>query len=245
MVHHPDALQRLDRDLRAIVGNRLQALVSYGERSPSTPRGDHSHGHRAEAPVRALAIVEQLTVDDLRSCAERVSGWHDAGLATPLVIGAHEFERALDAFPFEFGAIVANHALVSGRDPFKDLTVDPADLRRACEVQARSHLLHLREGYIETRGRADALADLVVRSAPAFAALLQSIARLQGAGAGSDPQAAGRHAERTLSLPAGVATDVVALADVAEISSDEALRVFPPYLEAVEKLVTYIDTWNR
>ena len=61
--------------------------------------------------------------------------------------------ESLDAFPLEFGAILADHAVVSGASPFDGLTVDAADLRRACEVQARSHLLHLREGYIE---RADA-----------------------------------------------------------------------------------------
>src|SRR5690242_21130273 len=31
--------------------------------------------------------------------------------------------------------------------------VDPADLRRACEVEARGHLLHLREGYIAAGDR--------------------------------------------------------------------------------------------
>jgi len=244
MADHSRALERLEHDLRAIVGNRLHALVAYG-----THARDAAHAHaspgapHAQHPVHALAIVQALSADDLTRCAEAVDGWHDAGLATPLLIGAHEFERALDAFPLEFGAIVADHTTISGQDPFAGLRVDPADVRRACEVQARSHLLHLRESYIETRGRADALADLVVQSAPAFAALLQAVARLQGAGA-RDPEAAGRHAERALQLPPGVATDVVKLAGVSEISSDEARRIFPSYLDAVEKLVTYIDTWQ-
>ena len=61
------------------------------------------------------------------------------------------------------------------------LDVDPADLRRACEVQARSHLLHLREGFLETRGqRRRARRCSIVRSAAPFAALLTSVARLQG-----------------------------------------------------------------
>ena len=111
-----------------------------------------------------------------------------------------EFADSRDAFPLEFGAILADHTVVAGQNPFDGLAVDPADLRRACEVQARSHLLHLREGYLETRGRADALAVLIVRSAPPFAALLQSVARLQGLAA-NDASAVGRHAERTLKIP--------------------------------------------
>ena len=83
----------------------------------------------------------------------------------------------------------------SGDNPFASLRVDAADVRRAVEVQARSHLLHLREGYLETRGRADALSMLILQSAPAFAALVSSIARLEGRTDG-DPASSARHVER-------------------------------------------------
>src|SRR5207248_2122686 len=123
-------------------------------------------------------------------------------------------------FPLEFGAILADHELVAGANPFDGLAVDAADLRRACEVQARSHLLHLREGYLETRGRGDALALLIVESAPSFAALIRSVARLERAG--EDTAAAARHAERALGVAPGSIGDVVRLVGVPEISSDQA-----------------------
>ena len=146
--------------------------------------------------------------------------------------------------PFRSGSeILADHAVVSGSNPFAGLSVDPADLRRACEVQARSHLLHLREGYLETRGRADALSDLIVRSAGAFAALIASIARLDGH-ATDDPASAARHVERILSVPDSV-TGITRLTGVKEISSAEAERLFSPYLTAVEKLVAHVDGWTR
>ena len=91
-----------------------------------------------------------------------------------------EFARSLDVFPFEFSAIIADHIVVSGEGPFDGIRVEAADLRQACEVQARGHLLHLRQAFMETRGRADALAVLIVHSAPAWAALLQNVARLDG-----------------------------------------------------------------
>ena len=175
--------------------------------------------------------------------ARRASqSWDAAGLATPLVLSADEFARSLDAFPFELSAILADHTVVSGKNPFEGHRVEPADLRRACEVQARSHLLHLREGYLETRGRADALAVLVVRSADAWVSLLQNIVRLEGL-AGLDRAAAGRHVERALNLTSGV-EDVVKLVGVKEISSAEALRLFPPYLDAAERLTKYVDQWR-
>src|ERR1700675_1937474 len=148
-----DAVTSLDRDLGEIFGDRLQSVVAYAT-------ADRSTG----APQPTLVVVAALTPADLRACAARVVTWHEAGLATPLMLEAPEFARSLDAFPFEFGAILADHVIVSGRNPFEGLHVDPADVRRACEVQARSHLLHLREGYIETQGRSDALAELIARS---------------------------------------------------------------------------------
>jgi hypothetical protein len=210
----PGATASLDADLRAIFGNRLQSLVVYGME-------DAAPG----LPIATLAVVATLTADDLRDCAARLAAWQDAGLATPLILESTEFGRSLDAFPFEFGGILADHAVVSGADPFEGLRVDTADLRRACEVQARSHLLHLREAYIETRGRSDALARLIERSAAPLAALLKNVGRLGIA----------RHAdalERVAALAARTPT------------SDQAHNLFPEYLAAVKQLTHDIDRWR-
>lgn len=248
-MHIPDAVAALERDLRGIFGSRLHSLVVYGllgqpaHDDPHEPHAAH-RAHRTERAVtHTLAVVDTLSTDDLRACTARVDAWHDGGLATPIVLASHEFGRSLDAFPFEFGAILADHVLVSGSNPFDGLKVETADLRRACEVQARGHWLHLREGYLETRGRGDALAVLIVESAPAFAALLTSVTHLDGVAA-VDVAAAARHIERRLSLPS-TASEIVALVGVSEISSADAERLFAPYLETVERLVSYIDRWTR
>ena len=214
-MRNAEAVHTLDRGLRAIFGRRMQSFVVHGA------------GERQDTPVATLAVVDTLTAADLRQCAASVGGWHERGLATPLIVATDEFARSLDAFPFEFGAILADHELVSGSDPFSGLVVDPADLRRACEVQARSHLLHLREAYIETRGQSDVVAALVARSAPPLAALLTNVALLHPA-----PTAA------------SVLMRVSELSPVGTISADEADRLFPDYLLAVEQLVRALDQWS-
>jgi hypothetical protein len=226
MMRVPESISTLERDLRDIFGARLQSLVAFGLHSATPPHPpDHHHGVDVETPrTRTMAVVESLTGDDLKKCAARAARW-------------------LDAFPFEFGSILADHTIVAGRNPFDGLSVDPTDLRRACEVQARSHLLHLREGFVETRGRADALAVLIVRSAAPFAALLTWLARLDGLETTAS-EASARHVEHVLHLAPGVASEVVALVNVTEISSAEALRIFPAYLDAAERLVGYVDTWR-
>ena len=234
-------VQTLERDLRGIFGSRLQSLVIYGQRA----RAGHGDGHHEHdgPPTPTLAVVESMTHDDLRTAAGRVAAWHDAGLATPLLLAAREFERSLDAFPLEFGAILADHVVVSGSNPFASLAVDAADVRRACEVQARSHLLHLREGFLETRGRGDALVgpDRAVG------------ARLRGAGREHRPARGPQRrrsrcrgaARRTHPRPARrESTEVTKLAGVKEITSADAERLFPPYLAAVERLVEHVDGWS-
>jgi len=225
----PDAVQALDRDLRAIFGDRLRSLVVY-----AAIAGDDR--------TSTLAVVDGLSADDLRACVGQVAAWDEAGLGTPLFVATHEFERSLDAFPFEFGAILADHAVVSGADPFAGLRVDPAYLRQACEVQARSHLLHLREGFLETRGRGDALAELLLRSAPPLVALLQSVARLEGMAAAGDTAAA--LVEQKTGVPSGSLARIAQLARRKDLSSDEARRLFPGYLDAVQRLTAFVDSWR-
>jgi len=240
----PDAVRTLERDLRSLFGDRLKSMLAYGVSAHAAARTD-AHGAHGDAHnlVHTLVVVDTIGEDDLRACAARAKAWHDRSLATPLIVGAGELARSLDVFPLEFAAIQADHVIVVGPNPFAGTAIDPADVRRACEVQARSHLLHLREGYIETLGNGDALAVLIVQSAPAFAALLQSVARLQS-GDRPDATAAGRQVERLLETPGGSITQVVRLAGVTEISATEAQRVFPAYLDVVQRLVAYIDAWS-
>jgi hypothetical protein len=211
-----DAVTALNLDMREMFADRLRSVVAYAitDRTPETPQP-------------TLVIVDALTPADLRACAALVVKWHESGLATPLLLEASEFERSLDAFPYEFGAIIADHAIVSGENPFAGLQVDPADIRRACEIQARSHLLHLREGYIETQGRSDALAELIARSAAPLSALLRSVGRLKGVSAAD-----------------GVLAQVAGL-NGKELSPEAARRLFPDYLSAVEYLTNEIDRWGR
>jgi hypothetical protein len=231
----PDSVRSLERDLRDIFGSRLRSIVSYGASDDGAPAG-----------LRTLAVVDGLHPDDLRACAARVDAWHDQGLDTPLLLASEEFGRSLDAFPLEFGAILADHVLVAGADPFQGLTVDESHLRHACEIQARSHLLHLREGYLETRGRGDAIAALILASAPGFAALVRSVVRLQEPGADDarNRELTARRVEQGLGLPDGAVLEVVKLAGAASLSSDEARRVIPRYLDALERLTRYVDRWS-
>jgi hypothetical protein len=159
-----------------------------------------------------------------------------------LILPAQEFLRSLDVFPLEYGEIVRAHAHVFGADPFQDVVIHEADLRRACELEVKSHLLHLREGYIEARGSTKAIAHLVAAAAPAFAALLRNVARLRGVSSSERMDATRRGAQAT-GIPEAVVEAVLALEHRPTAGAVDAARLFPSYFAAVERLATTVDQW--
>jgi hypothetical protein len=212
---HP-ALETLSADLRRIFGTRLQSLVAYG--APDDPDGVHT-----------LALVDRLDFHDLTACAPRTSDWRRAGAAVPLLLSREEFLRTLDVFPVEYGGIIANHRLISGENILAGLRVSEADLRRGCELQAKSHLIHLREGYVETGGRPPLVARLIASSAAALSALVANLQQLDSGAA-----------ERAGLTPALVRE--VAAADANHIADPSALLA--RYLIAVERLWQEVDRWR-
>jgi hypothetical protein len=213
-------------DLRAIFGARLEAFVIYAPHVVPRP---------------SLALVTSIALADLTACAQCVPRWLQGGAATPVVLTRHEFARSLDVFPVEFGEIIARHDVLFGDDPFGELTVAPADLRRACEAQVRSLLLHVREDYMEAAGSQRAVAAVVVDSAADFRALLTLVVRLDGLDA--DPRGLAEWAHSRLGLDAKVVSDVLHLAHDPAKSGVDAARLFPEYLTATEHLARHIDEW--
>jgi hypothetical protein len=215
-------------DLRQIFGDRLQALVGYGW---------HPQAH-----VPSMALVKSLTLDDLSACSTRISAWHRAGCATPLLLTAHEFARSLDAFPIEYGEILATSEVVIGTQPFEGLAISRDDMRRACEVQVKSHLLHLREDYLEGGGRPGHVASLVRESAPGFAALLRHMARLDNVQVTTETELVSYCAGR-IGLDTRVIGDLLAVAADETLPSVDPGRLFPEYLANVERLAHFVDNW--
>jgi len=216
-------------DLQHIFGERLLAMVAYGAASAS--------------PAPSLALVRAISADDLDLCAARAAAWHRAGCATPLLLTPEEFSGSLDAFPIEYGEIVDTHRLLYGANPFTGLVIRTEDLRRECETQVKSHLVHLRENYIECRGRQSDIGALVADAAPAFALILRRLARLDGLPAATNGDLSAYAAKRP-GLDARTVGDVLALASHRHESGADAVRLYPAYLAAVEQLWRFIDRWK-
>ena len=194
------SIDTLAAHLKEIFGDRLRMLAAFS--------GD----------ANTCAVVHTLTLDDLDRCAAHETKWAKLGLGAPLLLVEGELPRALDAFPLELSEIIATRRVVAGDDLLANITISKQDLRRACEVQARGHVLHLREGYIEAAGDSKTIAKLISNAAPPFRALVTNVARLDGI----SPKAL-----------------------VTQLGLDNFESGFPAALSAAERIVEYVDRWSH
>jgi hypothetical protein len=170
------------------------------------------------------------------------SGWEKAGLALPLFFGRAELARSLDAFPLEFAQILSGYRVVAGDDPLAGMSVQKDDLRRACEAQVKSHLVHLREGYLQTAGKRGEVARMIAASTVPLRALLVNIARLHGEHTRTAAELTA-FVEGRLHLPAADLRPVLTLSDRTTSAEGDAAALFPGYVAAMERLARLVDEW--
>lgn len=228
------ALESLASDLHRIFGNRLYSVCAYGQVAD------------AEGEAQSIALVDRLVFEDLAACVPLARSWDRQGLAVPLILERDEFTRTLDVFPLEYGEIIANHLHIYGEDPFEGLMVAEADLRRGCELQAKSHLIHLREGFLESGGESRAVAALIAASASGFGRLLTNLVALVSRAAAHDSGVdIADDAQQHLGVPADLTREVLAARGGAISTIAEPTALLARYIAAVERLWEFVDAWKR
>jgi hypothetical protein len=229
------AVSSLIRDLDRVFGARLLSVATY-------------ESHERDDRIHTLAVVESLGFDDLAACVPLADSWMRHRLAIPLLLADAELRRTLDIFPLEYSAMRATLTVVRGRNPFDGAAPDPADLRRAIETQAKSHLIHLREGFLESRGEVQAVAALVVASAAPFRTLLSSIARLLDGDRTAtrvDDAALAAVAQDRLGMSAETVREVFAAASSGHVTITDPAALLARYLVAAERAWQYVDEWRQ
>src|SRR5262245_24870882 len=231
------AVDRLARDLDGIFKDRLESLVAYP-------------GHQGDGSVHSCAIVANLAFPDLRACLPLTESWHDRGIAVPLLLSADELRRTIDIFPLEYASIIADHTLVRGTDPFAGLTIPVQDIRRACEGVAKSHLIHLREAYLESHGETNRIARIITASAAPLRALLTHIARLPDQAHGSPDaftptdESLANLAHLRMGISTNVIRDVLASSVNGQSTIPDPSHLLSAYIDASRKIWEYVDRWR-
>jgi hypothetical protein len=217
------AMLRLAADLTRVFGDRFVALIATG-------------------PTRTAAFATTIQADDLEALSALSNRWQQDGLDTPLLITPHEFVRSLDAFPVEYQAMLDRHELIAGVSPFTGERPAEADLRRACEVQAKSFLIHLRQGWVQAADHHHDQAHLVAESAAPLRALIGNVARLHGVGYCTDPEIVA-FAGTIPGVSSEFVSAVLSLDGRPEMAGQFTRRM-NEYLAMAERLWAYVDGWG-
>lgn len=229
-------LESFVADLRATHDKNLRAVVCYGA------------GARGVAESRAdyhlLVALERITPEDLRQAQAPTREWQRLGYPLPVYFTAAELRDGADVFPIEFHRMKSSRVVLHGADPFADLQISNANLRRQTEYELRSKLLQLRRLYIPASISAENLCDLMTNSLSSFGALFSSVLLLHGR-----PTIVGRmDAVRAVTeLVGGDAAPFEAIrarcnANAEAPSLEDATALFGRYFVEIERVINHVNS---
>jgi hypothetical protein len=146
-------------DYRRIFGENLVSVILYG--SAGTPEYIPK-----KSDLNFLIVLSEEGIEQLNLAHELAAKWHKKKVSTPLFLTKDYIESSLDTFPIEFLNIKRNYKVVLGEDVLAELSFNKEFVRMQCERELKGKLLLLREKYVETRGRARVLKNLIAASVP-------------------------------------------------------------------------------
>ena len=139
--------------LTDILGSNLVALVQYHT-------GDET---------RLLAVCNHIDFNTLRSIKPLKE--------VPLIMTKEELTDGVDVFPIEFLNIKQHYEVLHGEDCLADITISKKHLRHQLEFEFRSKLIHLREEYLQFKGKD--LEHLILAAVPTLMPILGALIHLK------------------------------------------------------------------
>lgn len=155
-------------DYDKVFGNRLISVILYGSALSTeyVPK---------KSDLNFLIVLSEEGIEQLHLAHGLVAKWRKKKVSTPLFLTKAYIESSLDIFPIEFLNIKRNYALVFGEDVLEGLSFKKDFVRMQCERELKGKLLLLRERYMETKGEAKALKELISNSIPTFIFVFKGI----------------------------------------------------------------------
>lgn len=227
--------QELTDKLRDIYGENLGSVILYG----SAADGEY---HQGLSDHNIIIVLKNLAPVELAKPNAVLKKWVKAGDPPPLFFSAEIISGSADVFPIEFFDIIERRKILFGDDPFKDVRIDPKNLRHQCEHELRSKLITLRSRFSLISDRPREVIRLILESSSSFFAAFGGLLRL----AGARPKLSKKELAEQLTKLTGIDTSIfMELVEVREGSKiwrkEEALEKFEQYLTSISAVVKYVD----
>jgi len=192
--------------------------------------------------VNSVVVLHKMDLKFIAFLAPLGKKYGKKRIAAPLVMTPEYINNSLDAFPVEFLDFKLIHKTVYGNDLLQDLRITSPNLRLQCEREIKTKLIHLRQGYISSLGKKDALAAVLVRSITGSMALFRAIISLLG----KEPPMPRTEVIQSLRSASGIDTSIfekllMLKANRLKPSEQELASFFEHYYHALESAGKIID----
>ncbi|HEU5209189.1 MAG TPA: hypothetical protein VFU06_07240 [Longimicrobiales bacterium] len=160
------------RELERDFGSNLKSVLLFG----SVARGEHIDG---VSNINLLVLLDDLNAALLERAVFHAKRWRETG-AVPLLLEAHEWQRAADVFAIEIADMHDAHEVLAGEDPVTQHAVDRGALRTQAEHELRGKVMQLRSGLLAAAGEPELIGGLLMATLPSLATYLRAALRLAG-----------------------------------------------------------------
>jgi hypothetical protein len=132
--------------IREILGKNLVMIAQYNT-------GD---------VISTLVVCNNLDFETIRNLKQLKE--------IPLVFTKEELTNGIDVFPIEFLNIKQHHTMIFGEDILEDIVISKSNLRRQLEFEFRSKLIHLRQQYLQFKGKN--IENLILSAVPTLSPII-------------------------------------------------------------------------
>jgi len=236
--HSPEKIfDEFANDMKAVFANDLVSIVLYG----SGAKGEYVY---KKSDLNFLVVLTEDGIRNLARAFDLVKKWSKRKVAVPLFVTKEYINSSLDSFPIEFLNMQKYHKLVYGEDVLSGLKIEKDNLRLQCEEQVKGKLLHLREEFLSTLGKKEALKRLIRISVPTFSSLFTALLSLKDIEAPSQKGEILLRTAREFELDESVFEQVMAVRDGrTKLSQEKLIKLVEQYIEEIRKLAMIVDQW--
>jgi len=231
-----EIFEEFTADYTRAFGQDLVGISLYG----SAAGGEYVPGR---SDLNFLIVLTLNGIENLEKAFKIVERWQKRKVSVPVFVTVDYVTTSLDVFPIEYLDMQRRHVKVYGTDILEGLVFDPEHIRLQCEREIKGKLLLLREGFLETGGRARDLKELVSRSLPAFTALFGAVLHLKGAEVPHAKSEVVRKGCASLGLDGSVFEELVSVRrGDSRLKGEQLLSLFKKYLREVEAFSSLVDS---
>ncbi len=228
-------VQSFSQRLLETTEHNVISLVVYGSATGS----DFIPGR---SNINLLVVLKQLGFSELNSYLKMIAKGRKKGIVAPLFLTQEHIKSSLDVFSIEFWEMRDNHLVIYGDDIFKDMIIDLKDLRLQCEREIKSHLIRIRQAYLELGHKAAGLKGLLEDSLTSILPIIRNVIRLIGKTPPLKKEDIITELSNEFDLSADSLQQIVKLKSQKKVPDLKELEtIFNDYLHQIQQLAKIVD----